>query len=155
MDCYRRGCPLNKSTNKNANVNIFSPNFFPSWMENENFTLYWQSTEGTINNPHCKWERWFHHACFFFFHLYEESLESSKCLQRTEENISLLTWTTQSSCVSLTKPWNPGKTGRAFSTSLQCLQKLAGRKNKKLPPLLRVCMHWNTVHNRCFFQTVK
>lgn len=28
---------------------------------------------------------------FFFFHLYEESLESSKCLQRTEENVSLLT----------------------------------------------------------------
>jgi len=27
MDCCRRGCPLNKSTNKNANVNIFSHNF--------------------------------------------------------------------------------------------------------------------------------
>lgn len=30
MDCCKRGCPLNKSTNKNANVNIFSPNFSPS-----------------------------------------------------------------------------------------------------------------------------
>lgn len=28
MDCCRKGCPLNKSTNKNANVNIFSHNFF-------------------------------------------------------------------------------------------------------------------------------
>lgn len=28
MDCCKRGCPLNKSTNKNANVNIFSHNFF-------------------------------------------------------------------------------------------------------------------------------
>lgn len=27
MDCCGRGCPLNKSTNKNANVNIFSHNF--------------------------------------------------------------------------------------------------------------------------------
>lgn len=28
MDCCRKGCPLNKSTNKNANVNIFSHKLF-------------------------------------------------------------------------------------------------------------------------------
>lgn len=34
-------------------------------MGNENFTLYWQAAERTINNLHCEWERWLCHAGFY------------------------------------------------------------------------------------------
>lgn len=90
MDCCRRGCPLNKSTNKNANVNIFSHNFFLlEWVmkishyidrqQREQLTTY------TVNEKH------FLHA--WFCHLHKEWYETFlgvRASQRTKENLEIL-----------------------------------------------------------------
>lgn len=69
MDCCRRGCPLNKSTNKNANVNIFSHNFFHlEWgmkishyidrQQREQLTIFTVNEKDDFATPHfitCIW----------------------------------------------------------------------------------------------------
>lgn len=69
MDCCGRGCPLNKSTNKNANVNIFSHNFFHlEWgmkishyidrQQREQLTTYTVNEKDDFATPHfitCIW----------------------------------------------------------------------------------------------------
>lgn len=88
MDCCRRGCPLNKSTNKNANVNIFSHNFFHlEWgmkishyidrQQREQLTAYTVNEKDDFATPHfvtCIWN--------------DTGFLGVSTLQRTKENLS-------------------------------------------------------------------
>lgn len=141
MDCCRRGCPLNKSTNKNANVNIFSHNFFLlEWgmkithyidrQQREQLTTY------TVNEKH------YLHA--WFCHLHKEWYETFlgvSASQRTKENLEILSPPVSvappsSSFVSLENSWNFEWSGGGFLLLLKALA----------VPTFRGLLGWRTIH---------